>query len=193
MCTTLQVCAVNDDCGPPVRRGSYRTSPAKWFHPTGSVPQGSAPANIAMRSPMARASSGGGGGGWQAQLAFSADLAPLTLAFTVHVPAAAESSGGGGKDVSVSGHSGRPFAIPVGMGAGSPEFLGATPHHAAAVPDQVVTCSLRLASVRSGPFGTAVPAKPRQFGFSSVVQAFQAAALVSKLSQALQGWALSPC
>lgn len=102
----------------PTCRGTYRTSPAKWFHPSGSVPHGSSVAGGAMRTPMARAP--GGGGGWQVQLRFAAELAPLTLAFTVHVPAV----GSGGLDLSVAARSKRPFAVPIGMGAGSPELLG---------------------------------------------------------------------
>lgn len=62
----------------------------------------------------------GGGGGWQAQLRFAAELAPLTLAFTVHVPAV----GSRDQDLSVAARSKRPFAVPIGMGAGSPELLG---------------------------------------------------------------------
>ena len=66
-------------------RGVYRTSPAKWFHPKSVVPLGSEPTSSAgMRSPFTAAP----GGGHQIQLTFSADLAPLTLAFSVAVPGA---------------------------------------------------------------------------------------------------------
>lgn len=80
-----------------------------------------------MRSPMTSSSAsktGDGGDGWQAQLEFGAELAPLTLGFTVHVATAAVQ---GGAEVSVKARLGRPFAVPIGMGAGSPEFLGALP------------------------------------------------------------------
>mmetsp|Transcript_3687 Transcript_3687/g.10675 ORF Transcript_3687/g.10675 Transcript_3687/m.10675 type:complete len:900 (+) Transcript_3687:3737-6436(+) len=118
--------AADADATVSLQWGTYRTSPAKWFHPKGSVPSGSAPAGNAMRSPMTSLSASktsDGGDGWQAQLEFGAELAPLTLAFTVHLTTAEAQ---GGAEMSVKGRLGRPFAVPIGMGAGSPEFLGPT-------------------------------------------------------------------
>ena len=58
----------------------YRATPAKWVHPEGSVPEGSAPdaAGGGVRSPMRLE-----GGAWRLQLRVPADLTPLTLAYQV--------------------------------------------------------------------------------------------------------------
>lgn len=102
-------------------RGVYRTSSAKWFHPQDSVPKDSKPSSGGtMRSPLVAARDG-----FQAQLRFAASAAPLTLAFTVHDPQQQQqTSGSTVGDRFVTSHCSRPFAVPVGMRLGNPQFLG---------------------------------------------------------------------
>lgn len=103
---------------PQLQWGVYRTSPAKWFHPKSVIPKGSQPTSSSgMRSPFAAAS----GGGHQIQLLFGADLAPLTLAFTVLLPGPEDSGA-----VTLRTHEGTPFTLLIGMRPGSPAILGPT-------------------------------------------------------------------
>lgn len=107
-----------------VTRGVYRTSSAKWFHPKDSIPQDSKlSSGGTVRSPLTATRDG-----FRAQLRFAANAAPLTLAFTVHDPQQQQQQKSGGTvgDCFVTSQCSRPFAVPVGMQRGDPQFLGAT-------------------------------------------------------------------
>lgn len=95
---------------PAVLWGVYRGSSRRWQHPESAVPAGSAydEASGAMRTPAA--------GDGSLTLRFPRRLAPATLAWV---------GVAGGEPVTPL--AGRQFALPLGMGPGSPDVLGPAP------------------------------------------------------------------
>ncbi len=65
-------------------------------------------------------------GTWQLQLSIPAALAPLTLAYVVHVPDGGNGGNGTGSGVgqTIAPRTGSTFCVPVGMRPGSPDPLG---------------------------------------------------------------------
>ncbi|GIL76323.1 hypothetical protein Vretimale_5868 [Volvox reticuliferus] len=97
--------------------GMYRASGTKWHHPREAVPPDSSPepgGNGAMRTAMTWDERGGV---WAVRFEVPAQLAPLHLAFALYQPAV---------DKYDNPLRAPHFCVPVGMGAGRPEPLGAS-------------------------------------------------------------------
>ena len=60
---------------------------------------------------------------WQLQLSIPAALAPLTLAYVVHVPNGGNDAASGAGQI-IAPRTGGHFCVPVGMRPGSPDPLG---------------------------------------------------------------------
>lgn len=98
-----------------VFRGTYRTSPAKWFIPeTIKAPAGSS--KDASTGGMISKPKKAGDGVWELVIDVPAKLAPLFIAFHLQ--------GQGQPELSRGGHK---FAVPVGTTAGRLEPLGMLP------------------------------------------------------------------
>ena len=98
-----------------VPRGTYRTSPAKWFIPeTIKAPAGSS--KDASTGGMISKPNKAGDGAWELVIDVPAKLAPLFIAFHLQGQGQPEVSRGGQK-----------FAVPVGITAGRLEPLGTVP------------------------------------------------------------------
>ncbi|KXZ51039.1 hypothetical protein GPECTOR_14g278 [Gonium pectorale] len=102
--------------------GMYRASGTKWHHPKEAVPPESTPeqgGSGAMRTAMAWDAQGGptGRGAWTVRFSVPAQLAPLHLAFALYTP---------GRERYDTPRRAAHFSVPVGMGAGCPQPLGAS-------------------------------------------------------------------